>query len=623
MTREAFAAELTRLRPLAEANPTAYRRRVQGWALLGYGFLFVLLLGSVGLLGGALWALVAVGFSALLLKLMVPLAFFTWKVVRSLWVQFDPPAGQPLSRAEAAPLLDLLRQQSRQLKAPRVHQILVSSDYNASAVQVPRLGAFGWPRNYVVVGLPLLQTLSPEQAAAVVAHELGHLRSGDSRFSAWVYRVGQSWAQLVGQLAQQNSRSLLHGFTDWYVPRFQAWSHPLRRTAEFEADAAAARLTSPQALAEALCAITVRDAALDRAHWDGIGREMAHAPRPAPDVISRLVAVAKTARLPEADEQRLLHNQTTAAADPFDTHPTLGERLAALGQPAVLPPLPTTTAAEAWFGDHLPQLTQRLDAQWAADRAAPWAERHRHLRTQRERLATLNARLATGETLPDADAWEHADLTEDHAGPAEALPLLQALHASPTWGAAAKFATGRILLAQDDAAGLDPLLESIAQDADLRGPGLAVQQAYYERQGNWAEVQRLSAQQLRHADTMDVVLAERHSIERTDTFTPHDLPTELLDDLRTQLAAPAAGVSRAWLLRKELAHYGTEKPLFVLVLLPSPGTKARPDAQQQAWVQQLANAITLPGEVLVVTGSAYAWLEKRALGMAGSEILLL
>jgi hypothetical protein len=52
MTREAFAAELNRLRPLAEADPRAYRRRVQRWALLGYGFLFVLLLGSIGIAAG-------------------------------------------------------------------------------------------------------------------------------------------------------------------------------------------------------------------------------------------------------------------------------------------------------------------------------------------------------------------------------------------------------------------------------------------------------------------------------------------------------------------------------------------------------------------------------------------
>ena len=619
MTREAFAAELTRLRPLAEANPTAYRRRVQGWALLGYGFLFVLLLASVGVLSGAVWALVVLGAGVAIFKIIIPLGFFTWKIIRSLWVRFDPPAGQPLSRAEAAPLLDLLHQQTRALKAPRVHKVLLTSDYNASAVQVPRLGAFGWPRNYVVVGLPLLQTLSPEQAAAVVAHELGHLRGGHARFGAWVYRVGQSWAQLVGQLGQQNSRSVLHSFTDWYVPRFNAWSHPLRRTAEFEADAAAARLTSPQALAEALCAITVRDAALDRAHWDGLGREMAEVAAPPPDVISRLVSVAKTARLPEADEHRLLHNQVAAAPDPFDTHPTLGERLAALGEPATLPPLPACTAAEAWFGASLPQLTQQLDNQWAAERAAAWRERHQHLRAQRERLAALSARQATGETLPDKEAWEQADLTEDHVGAAEALPLFQVLHASPTWGAAAKFATGRILLGQDDAAGFDLLLAAMAQDTDFQGPGLAVQQAYHERQGNWDEVRRLSAQQLRHADTQDVVLVERNTLEASDTFTAHGLPPETLADLRLLLAAPASGVSRAFLMRKELANPDTDKPLFVLVVLAG----ARTDVQRQAIVQKLANQLDLPGETIVVTGSNFAWLEKRALGTPGSEIMFI
>lgn len=621
MTREAFAAELDRLRPLAEADPTAYRRRVQRWALLGYGFLFVLLLSSVGLLGGSLWALVALGAGTVLFKLIIPLAFFTWKIIRSLWVRFDPPSGQRLSPAEAAPLFDLLHQQTGALKAPHVHEVLLTSAYNASAVQVPRLGAFGWPRNYVLVGLPLLQTLSPEQAAAVVAHELGHLRGGHGRFGAWIYRVEQSWEQLVAQLEQQSSRSVLHRFTDWYVPRFQAWSHPLRRTAEFEADAAAARLTSPQAMAEALCAITVRDAALDRAHWDNLGREMAEVAAPPPNVISRLVAVAKTARLPEADEHRLLHNQSRASADPFDTHPTLGERLAALGQPVALPPLPARTAAEAWFGDHLPQLTQHLDTRWAAECAAPWRERHQHLRAQRERLAALQAHQAAGETLTDQETWELADLTEDHVGPAEALPLFQALHDSAKWGAAAKFASGRILLAQDDAVGLDLLLAAIAQDADFKGPGLAVQQAYHERQGNWDEVRRLSTQQLRHADTRDVVVAVRNSIEPTDTFTGHYLPEEELADLRALLAAPAAGVSRAWLVRKELDPDAGEKPLYVLLVLPS--RKSTTDAQQHAWVQRLANQVSLPGEVLVLTGSAFNWLEKRAIGMPGSEIMLL
>jgi Zn-dependent protease with chaperone function len=349
MTREAFVAQLARLRPLAETDPAAYRRRVQGWALLGYGFILLLLVGSVGLMGLVAWLTMAFGIGALAWKVIPVLGFFSWKVVRSMWVTFEPPEGHRLTRAEAGPLLDLVQQQARILNAPKVHRVLLTSEYNAAAVQVPRLGALGWPLNYVLVGLPLLHTLSPEQAAAVVAHELGHLRGGHSRFGAWVYRIDQSWSQLVGQLEKSKSRTVFHRFADWYVPRFNAWSHPLRRTSEFEADAAAATLTSAAALAEALCAITVRDSALDRLHWDVLQHTLADEPAPPQDAISRLLPLAKTAQLPAHQEQRLLRAAAAAEPDPFDTHPTLGERLAALGESAAVPPLPTTSAAEVWL----------------------------------------------------------------------------------------------------------------------------------------------------------------------------------------------------------------------------------------------------------------------------------
>lgn len=132
-------------------------------------------------------------------------------------------------------------------QAHAVHRVLLTTEFNASIVQLLRLGVLGWPRNYLMVGLPLLQAMTAEQAGAVVAHELGHLRGGHGRFSAWVYRVSRAWEQLFAQLERSNSATWLHRFTNWYVPRFNAWSHPLRRTAEFEADAAAGRVTSPQA----------------------------------------------------------------------------------------------------------------------------------------------------------------------------------------------------------------------------------------------------------------------------------------------------------------------------------------------------------------------------------------
>ncbi len=621
MTHEAFAAKLAHLLPRAQANPAAYRRRVQGWVLLGYGFIALLLLGSVALLGGLLWVFIAVGVAGVLFKLLIPVVYFVWTLLRSLWVKFDPPAGRELNRAEAGPLHDLLRTQTRALGAPTVHRVILTADYNAAAMQLPRLGLLGWPRNYVLVGLPLLQTLTPEQAAAVVAHELGHLRGGHGRFAALTYRVNQSWAQLVNNLESSGRGGIVRNFTQWYVPRFNAWSHPLRRTAEFEADAAAARITSPAALAEALCAIEVREPALDRLYWTPLNKSLAHEPLPPTDPISQLVAVARTASLPADEAATLLRRAAEADPDPFDTHPTLGERLAALGQEVATPAPPTTTAAEAWLGASLPALAQALDTTWRFERTGLWRERHAVLRQQLDQLAKLNEQLASGATLPEADAWTHADFTEDHVGTAESLPLYQALFDSPKYGTAARFAVGRILVSQDDPAGLPLLEEAMRLDTDYVGPGLALQQAYYQRQGDRDAARQLTARQYQHADLADLIEAERQGCSPQDVLLPHGLTEDELAPTLAVLTDFANRVGRAWLMRKQLTHLAAEKPYFILVLRADKGKGLNTDEEVAAWASQLAPKITLPSSGLVVPViNEFMWLGKKAVNLAGSEI---
>lgn len=56
-------------------------------------------------------------------------------------------------------------------------------------MQHARLGVLGWHVNYLILGLPLMQAVSPEQFRAIVAHELGHLSRNHSRFAGWIYRV--------------------------------------------------------------------------------------------------------------------------------------------------------------------------------------------------------------------------------------------------------------------------------------------------------------------------------------------------------------------------------------------------------------------------------------------------
>jgi hypothetical protein len=427
---------------------------------------------------------------------------------------------------------------------------------------------------------------------------------------------------LIDQLERQAAHNLFSRFTNWYVPRFNAWSHPVRRTDEFAADAAAAQLTSPQAMAEALCATVTREATLDKLYWKPLNDLLADQASPPTDALTRILSVAKTGQLPEVEEQRLLIDAHEANPDPFSTHPTLGERLAALGQAPIVPALPTVTAAEAWLGSNLPRLVATLDAEWATTRIEVWQERHKQLQEKLQRLHELQGRRETGAILTPDEAWELADLTEDHVGATEALPLFRELVEDEKWKAAARFSVGRVLVNSDDASGLPYMAEVMEEDPNYVAAGLAIQEAYYLRQGNREEARRLEAAQLRHADVFDEATAERASVRSTDRIVPHNLPEQEIEVLGNQIMTPEYGIARAWLMRKQVQYF-TQKPLYILLVEPRPDKRPRSPEAYQSWTRELAEKLMLPGEGFIMPISKeYSWLESIAKKMPDAEIVM-
>jgi Zn-dependent protease with chaperone function len=610
MTREAFVARLEQLQLLAVANPRGYRWRVQAWALLGYGFILSLLLETLGALACIVFLMLnSMAMVVFTFTIALGLAIFAWRILRSLWVKFEVPKGQRLAPAEAAPLFALLRQQQQALKAPTVHQVLLTTEFNAAIVQQPRLGVLGWPRNYLMLGLPLLQALSPAQAAAVVAHELGHLRGGHGRYGAWVGRVSRSWTQLKERYEYNGGSTWLSRFTAWYVPRLNAWSYPLRRSAEFEAAAAAGRITSPQDIAQALCLLGVHEKVLTDLYWNPLRASKVAQPVPPPHAITQLLPVAKSARLDHAAETVLLNSLLAAQPEPFSTHPTLPERLAALGQAVKVPAPPTTSAAEAWLGPHLPALAADLDAAWATALADQWQLLHHLHCDQQQRLQHFNTRCDAGGILTEAEALEHAQLTEHQVSTAAALPLFQALCDCKRQRLAARFAVGRILLAQEDATGLALLDDVMARQPQYCTQGLALQQAYHQRCADHAEIRRLQTKILRHTDAVLAAQAESSALLTTDRFRAHGLSEEALADFLDGLGAHLSVLKHVWLLRKGLPR-PAEYPVFVLVVEPLASYKVVGGLRTLS--KQLVQSLTLPGDAIVVPVSVGSeWLAKR------------
>jgi len=595
MTEEEFGALVTRLEGEARRDAKAYGFRVWLLAMLGNAYLGLMVLLLAALLGAALASVV--WFKALAIKLIIPIAAFLWLVLRALWVSIPPPAGAEVRRADAPELFALIDDLRRRLEAPRFHHVLIDDQFNAGVVQAPRLGAFGWYRNYLLIGLPLMKSLTVEQFKAVLAHEFGHLSRGHGRVSNWIYRQRLRWARLMAVLEESESRGafLFKPFLRRYAPYFNAYSFPLARANEYEADAAAARLTSPGAAAAALTGVSVIGRYLAERFWPGLYKQAEVSPRPAFAPFASM-AIDTERTLDDASARAWLEQALAEKTGLDDTHPSLADRLAAIGESARLAPPGPGEAADRLLGGALRSIVDHFDARWHADILPAWEDRHREFMEGRRHLAELDAKAGAG-ALSLQDAYDRARLTESFgAGPDAALEQFRALQAGAPDDAVACYALGARLLARDDGDGVALVERAMQLDEQLVVPGCEAMRDYCWRKGlvqdarDWHERMVLAAERRRAAER------EHNALSPSDQFEKHGLPDAVIAQLRAQLQR-IPELRKAYFVRKQLKHC-PERPCYVLGFIVRRGWhRSRRAAQVQ---RQVAETVQFPGETLIL-----------------------
>jgi hypothetical protein len=360
-----------------------------------------------------------------------------------------------------------------------LHTVLLTADFNAGVMQVPRLGVFGWHRSYLFIGLPLMKSLTVEQFQAVLAHELGHLSRGHARAGNWIYRLRLIWLRLENAFATTPhwSGGPIRAFFRWYIPRFSATSFPLARTNEYEADAAAAKLTSARSAAQALTAVSIVGSYLSEKYWPKIHSAARELPQPAFAPYSEFMAAAL--RDVPAEELRAWQETALTAKTSYDdTHPSLADRLKALGaDPEFAPPL-VGDSAEQLLGSERARLEGVFDARWRERVAASWKQVHENTQRNRQRLVELRSQAKLDET----QAVELADLEEDvGTGPTAAFALRRSLLEKYPDSLQLRFAVARQYLQAGNPAGVAPMETLIETEPEAFVPGAELLRDYYWR----------------------------------------------------------------------------------------------------------------------------------------------
>jgi Zn-dependent protease with chaperone function len=498
MRIERFHAMVERLTIEARERADHYRTRLALVALLGYAYVGLILVACVAVLVGLGWMLLRLrvgGAMITLGKVTVPFMVLAGVILRALWVRFEPPWGVPLRR-EAAPALDALaRDVVRHLKAPRFHEILLTAEFNAAAFQTPRLGFFGWHRNALVLGLPLMEALSPDEFRAVLTHEIGHLSRQHGRFGAWIFRVRAMWERVTQELeARQHwGRQVFTWFLDWWGPYFNAFSFVLARQHEYEADRSAADLFGRETMGSALLRLEVFGTFVERQFWEPLHASLEASPEPPERLIEDLAAVL--AQGPSAaDAQEWASTAFRRRTDLADTHPSLTDRLKALDvSPARIAAAAArpveVSAATHYLAGALPAFRSQVQAAWRVLAAPSWAAQRKARLEARSWLQGLNKRAESG-SLPEQLAWKRADLTLQLDGAKRAEPLLREIVEQLPNHAAANWNLGHLLMERNDDAGIPLIEHAVDLDPTARAAGYEVLRRYSERRGRDEEANR-------------------------------------------------------------------------------------------------------------------------------------
>lgn len=629
MDRSRFAQMVARLEAQSAQSPRLYQVKVALLALLGFGLIAVLLsFAGLGLLviAGLALAMLASGGSALLLLLKLgkgllllalPLWFLVKSALAALFVRLPAPQGRRVTRQEAPALFEALDRTRKTMRGPRFHHVLLVDEMNAAVVQRPLFGLVGFPRNYLILGLPLLEAMAPDEALAVVAHEYGHLAGSHGRFGAFIYRLRNTWGtiQAIAERWSGWPGRLLRRPVNWYAPYFNAYTFVLARANEYQADAASADLVGREAAIAALKRVNVGGGSYSKflqTTYEGTRSSFA----PPQDLADRWALLASR---PEAADvaQAFLAEALQRDADLGDTHPSLRQRLQALGLDAdqmdrLPPPLARGSAARAWLGAALPGIRQEFQRQWAEQVSDGWREQYEQWEQRRQRLAELQSRtdLTPDETLQRLHLGVQLHPDDDHRAAVEAFNADHPDHAGGL------YLEGVLRLQHGDEAGLPLIERTMALDPDAILPGCEQAWRFLSaRQDPRAEDYARRWRERR--DWEDLRSHQLQTLDPRGEVRATSLDPDLRADLVQRVRHASRDVARAWIARRVLPADPSVETFVLVVRLT---WWARWRGRQNAVVDALANA-EWPMHLFFFTDQGtFAKLAKRVRKLDGSRL---
>ena len=364
----------------SERHPKFYLGFAVTLMLLGYAFLLLfpfLVVEGASVLIRELpkvkttehWIVVEVWFAILLFCLFVSQQIFQ--------LHFPRVQGLKLPKELAPGLYSLIAEVRKTVSRPAIRNIVLSDQYELRIEAIPRFGYPFWTSNTLVVGLPMLQTLSAEQFRGEIMRRFSQYASGRFRPSHWLFRTRLLWCKYFYALAKSKrlGETPLRWFFSFYAPLFASLTLPAARMDELSADTAVLEWLNDRDYFETVKSSIIADIFLDAHYWKNVYQSVLKNPKETKDGLGPFAKLEHISGHLKSKEfrRKWLQDAFSADQDYSKATPSLRARMDIMGQSQLRDvPIVEETAAVVCLGDARKNYVPLIDKLWRSTTFMQW-----------------------------------------------------------------------------------------------------------------------------------------------------------------------------------------------------------------------------------------------------------
>lgn len=294
-------------------------------------------------------------------------AYISYGLLR---VKIVPPAGLPLTKAEAPELFRLIEQATSSFGRPAIQGVLITGDYELDIRKVPQWFLPVWTSNILVVGLPVLLCHTPEHFACMVNRRVGQFSRRYNLVTNWLYQLRSTWPMYHLSSTARNTGGAIsrRPFYAIFVRLYCFLTTVTARKEELNADRYAMEVYNDEAVRAMVSADAIYRYYLQNKYWPAVEKVLALSSNTKLTPYAKMTAAVNSKLVGQTISEMLAELEEKDTTWRGDV-PSLSKRLANIGHESPFMKVPEGDVAVAcYLGESAGPVSEEMDRRWFVQR---------------------------------------------------------------------------------------------------------------------------------------------------------------------------------------------------------------------------------------------------------------